>query len=192
MDCLPPGAEWTYNNNGYYVAVQAAPSNPASTSTSTDVNDMLEVYINEDVRNKLFNVGSSTSNPSSCTAIDANGPAECKFPFKHPTGTVHNECTDLGYEGQGITWCATQLQSDGITVTGDMAHIAFCCCPDCPTGLSAGTASEPPTDFLLYNLKASNGKFAALFDDPLPQCMQGEVVLASNLYSPALFMGPSK
>ena len=34
MDCLPPGAEWTYNNNGYYVAVQAAPSNPASTTTS--------------------------------------------------------------------------------------------------------------------------------------------------------------
>ena len=191
MDCLPPGAEWKYNNRIYrrcYEAVQAAPSNPASTTTSTDVNDMLEVYINEDVKDKLFNVDTSTSNPSSCTAMDANGPAECKFPFKDPTGTVHNECTDVGYEGRGITWCPTQLQSDGITMTGDMAHIAFCCCPDCPTGLSASTS----TDFLFYNLRSSNGKFAALYDVPLPPCMQGEVARVQELHSPALFMGPSK
>ena len=77
-------------------------------------------------------------------------------------------------------------------MTGDMAHIAFCCCPDCPTGLSDQTATDPPTDFLFYYLRVGKSKFATLFDDPLPQCMQEEVALVPELDSPALFMGPGK
>ena len=83
-------------------------------------------------------MASTTASPdSTCTAMDENGPAECKFPFKNPhTGKVHNECTDEGYEGTGIKICATELEADGITMISE--KFAACCCPDCPAELATG------------------------------------------------------
>ena len=141
-----------------------------------------------------FAADTSTSNPSTCTAMNENGPAECKFPFKNfATGAVHNECTDEGYEGRGILWCATELEADGLTHTGEFA---ICCCPDCPSALAGTTDPSTTTElaeeqgaFLLYYCEY-NGNFAKLKDDPMPDCMDGEVNHDFHLISPALFMGP--
>ena len=56
-DCLPRGAEWKFNDNrGYYEAVQGDSSDTTCSGSTSDGTDMVEVYINEDVRAQLSNV----------------------------------------------------------------------------------------------------------------------------------------
>ena len=161
-----------------------------------NISKNLNHYVENTTRIFLAADASITSNPSACTAMDENGPAECKFPFKNPhTGTVHSECTDEGYEGTGMKICATELEADGITMNG--AKFAVCCCPDCPAGISATTETstelvEDQEGFLLYYF-FYDGYFAKLKEEqPMPVCMDGESNNDARLIMPALFMGPGK